>query len=122
MPVEVVADRSAESRRAQRRLAAACCEAAVGAAKPVMVALCPVGVGGGHDGEHLFETVEGTPEGQTERSWGAEASVKVGDPSIGIDYATYVVFGTSRQNPQDFVGPGFEAGRRAFEARAREGA
>jgi hypothetical protein len=41
----------------------------------------------------------------------------VGDPSIGVNYTGYVVFGTSRQHPQDFVGPGFEAGRAAFLSR-----
>jgi hypothetical protein len=95
------------------------CDAAADAAELMMIADCPVGVGGGYGGLHMYQTIERSPEGETERSYGAESSVTVGDPSRGVDYTPYVVFGTRYMSAQDFVGPGFEAGRRAFESRAR---
>jgi hypothetical protein len=118
VPNRVLVDNSERARAESKRAAIEACDEAAYEAQAVMVSRCPVGVGGGYGGLHLYQTIETSPEGETERPHGAEASVTVGDPGRGVDYAGYVVYGTRHMAPQDFVGPGFQAGRRAFESRA----
>lgn len=122
MPVEIVENRIGEHRAASKRLAVESVIAGQAACERQMIADCPVGEGGGEGGLHMYETIDSVPEDQVEREWGAEGGVKVGDPSAGVDYAGYVVLGTSRQSPQDFVSPAFETGRRALLDRAQAGA
>ena len=81
-----------------------------------MVRDCPVGPEANKPpGQaHMVTTIEKTPEGmEGDASRGkVETEVKVGDPSAGVDYTGYVVFGTSRQAAQDFISPNFEVGKK----------
>jgi hypothetical protein len=121
VPNRVLVDNSQRARAGSMAAAVDACDIAADTAAEVMVSRCPVGVGGGYGGLHMWQTIERSREEETERPYGAESSVRVGDPERGVDYTPYVVFGTRYMSPQDFVGPGFEAGRKAFERAAGAG-
>ncbi len=108
-----------------------CVEAGLETAAGVAKAECPVGETDDPTEVHLFETVRST--GARVEGSSIEGEVVAGDPTVGVNHAGYVEFGTVHPvgpgpgrpkkepytiRPKPYMQPGYEAGRAAAEERA----